>query len=484
MNFSQLKSPPFFALILVFIASCTSSNDFKDASFAITNVTIIDAKNGGRENQTVIVKGNKIIALDNASKLDFSGELKTIDGKGKYLIPGLWDAHVHLTYEPEMTTSMFDLFLVNGVTSVRDTGGELELVMPLKRAADADPKNKPRVKVAGPLLDGVPTVYDGVSRIKLGIGAGTPAAAAALVDQFVAQGVDLIKSYEMLTPASFSAVLKRANEQGKVVTGHVPLSMDVIDASNQGLRSMEHMRNLEMSISDDHDSLLKVRTEMLFNKNNLLGLELRSSIHSAQRIHAIQTANEERRNEVLKVLHDNDTWQTPTLSIVTPGAFRPFANQSWRDNFKYLPTDIEKRWTALALSTSATTLNETDFIFPNWAMEMVNHLKTAKVPMMAGTDTPIFLLTPGFSLHNELVLLVQAGLTPLEAIETATSHPAQYFGLENELGLIEKGMLADLLLLNDNPLEDIQNTQKINAVFKDGKHFDRATLDEILSELN
>lgn len=484
MNFSPLKTSLFFTIILVVSASCTKSNDFKDAAYAITNVTVIDAKNGTREHQTVIVKDNKIIALENTSKLNLSDELKTINGKGKYLIPGLWDAHVHLTYEPEMTTSMFDLFLVNGITSVRDTGGELELVMPLKNEADADPKNKPRVKVAGPLLDGVPTVYDGVSRIKLGIGAGTPEAAEALVDEFVAQGVDLIKSYEMLTPASFSAVIKRANELEKVVTGHVPLSMDVVDASNQGLRSMEHMRNLEMSISEDHDSLLKVRTEMLFNKNELLGLELRSSIHSAQRIHAVQTQDEARRNYVLKALHDNDTWQTPTLSIVTPGAFRPFAEQSWRDNFKYLPSEIEKRWTSLALSTSATTLSETDYIYPNWAMEMVSHLKAAKVPMMAGTDTPIFLLTPGFSLHNELVLLVQAGLTPLEAIEAATSRPAEYFGLDNELGLIEKGMLADLLLLNENPLEDIKNTQKINAVFKDGKHFDRAALNKILSELN
>ena len=173
-----------------------------------------------------------------------------------------------------------------------------------------------------------------------------------------------------------------------------------------------------------------------------------------------------------------------TLSIVTPSAFRPFAEQSWRDNFKYLPTEVEKRWTALALSISDAPLNKSDYIFPNWAMEMVGHLKEAKVPIMAGTDTPIFLLTPGFSLHNELVLLVQAGLTPMEALESATTRPAQYFGLENKLGLIEAGMLADLLLLNANPLENISNTQKIDAVFKDGKYFNRSALNKILSELN
>ena len=484
MNSSALKILSLFSFILVVSVSCATNEDFKDASYAINNVTVIDAKNGSRVNQTVIVKDNKIVALGNSDELSFSDELKTIDGKGKYLIPGLWDAHVHLTYEPEMTTSMFDLFLVNGITSVRDTGGEMELVMPLKRAADADPKNKPRVKVAGPLLDGVPTVYDGVSRIKLGIGAGTPAAAETLVDQFVEGGVDLIKSYEMLTPASFAAVIKRATEHGKVVTGHVPLSMDVVDASNQGLRSMEHMRNLEMSISEDHDSLLKVRTQLLFNKDNLLGLELRSSIHSAQRIHAVKTEDEARRNYVLKALHDNDTWQTPTLSIMTATTFRPFAEQAWRDNYDYLPEEVKIRWTAQSLSITDTPLSESDMVYPNWALKMVNHLKEAQIPIMAGTDAPIAFLTPGFSLHNELILLVQAGLTPLEAIEAATTRPAEYFGLDKELGLIETGMLADLLLLDANPLANISNTQKINAVFKDGKYFSRAALDKILSELN
>jgi len=471
-------------LSFLLIAGCTSNNDFQDASLVIKNVSVIDVKNGIRDNQTVIIKDNRIIEVGNTDELTFSTNLKSIDGTGKYLIPGLWDAHVHLTYEPEMTNSMFDLFLVNGITSVRDTGGEIDLVMPLKQQADADTRNKPRVKVAGPLLDGVPTVYDGKSRIKLGLGAATPKAAEALVDQFIADGVDLIKSYEMLTPESFSAVLKRAKKHERVVTGHVPLSMDVVDASNQGLRSMEHMRNLEMSTSKGYDSLLKVRTVLLLNQNDLAGLELRSSIHNAQRIHAIQTQDKTRRDFVLKILYENDTWQTPTLSIISIRAFRPFSNQTWRDNFRFLPNSVEERWNELAIAASESPIKESNLIFSNWAMEMVGHLKRANVPIMAGTDTPIYLLTPGFSLHNELVLLVKAGLTPLEAIESATVLPAQYFGLEKELGLIEKGMLADLILLNANPLQDIRNTQKIEAVLKDGKLFDRMELNKILSELN
>ena len=338
------KKSKFFTCLIAFsfafIVSCSQNEERSPDSFAISNVHIIDAASGLRQNQTVLVQKDKIVDVGPANSITIPKGFAVIDGKEKYLIPGLWDAHVHLTYEPQMTTSMFDLFLVNGITSVRDTGGELELVMPLKIQADAAPENSPRVKVAGPLLDGIPTVYDGVSRIKLGIGADSPAEAEKLVDQFIEAGVDLIKSYEMLTPESFSAVIARANSHGKVVTGHVPLSMDVIDASDQGLRSMEHMRNLEMSVSEDYDSLLKVRRQLLSNPNQLFGLELRSSIHAAQRIHAIKTEDDQRRAVVLQALHDNNTWQTPTLSIVTPRAFKPFAQPEWRDNFKYLPDSV------------------------------------------------------------------------------------------------------------------------------------------------
>jgi hypothetical protein len=469
------------SLILAFLIN-GCSNPKEPVSLIIQNVTVIDAVNGSQPDQTVVIKDNKIVdVIVSGTDLNYTSE-NIIDGTGKYLIPGLWDTHVHLTFEPDLESSMFRLFLGYGITSVRDTGGDLELVMPWKKKSMESPSTSPRVMVAGPLLDGVPTVYDGSSpmRPKLGMGASSPEEASKLVDFFVDTGVDLIKSYEMLTPEAFAAVMTRANELNKVVTGHVPLSMDVIEASNLGLRSMEHMRNLEMSISEDHDSLKAARLKMLSDGANEAGGDLRSSIHSAQRMHAYNTQDTERREVVLKALADNGTWQIPTMSIVTVGALRPFNEDSWKKNVQYLPESARNRWIQNAEGFSAAPINPISTAMTDWATAMISHLKTAGVTIMAGTDTPIAFLIPGFSLHNELSLLVEGGLTPMEALESATLLPAQYFNLQDSLGTIEKGKIADMVLLDADPLEDIGNTMKIRTVIKDGAVHNREALDGLL----
>ena len=160
-----------------------------------------------------------------------------------------------------------------------------------------------------------------------------------------------------------------------------------------------------------------------------------------------------------------------------------YARPEWRDDFKYLPDSMARVWTERAIDYSENLPDQDDIDFANWAHDMVKHFSDAEVGIMAGTDCPIFFLTPGFSLHEELRLLVYSGLSPLQAIEAATLRPAQYFNLENELGTIEEGKIADLLILNANPLDDILNTQKINTVVKNGNVFNREKLDQILKRL-
>ena len=477
---------------LLILAACNSPKQIiKDTSaiipadLVIKNVTIIDAKNKERTGKTVFIKDNRIVAVSSFNAATIPSSATIVDGKDQFLIPGLWDAHVHLSFEQDLTPAMFDLFLAYGITSVRDTGGELRLVLPQKAAANKDPKNTPRVMVAGPLLDGVPTVYDGSSanRPKLGVGAGSVEAAEALVEEFVGAGVDLLKAYEMLTPEAFNAVIAKAKMAGLPITGHVPLSMDVVAATQAGMSSMEHMRNLEMACSSDWEALLKVRQKMLADGANEEGGTLRSNIHSAQRTHAVDHQDATRRQYVLEQLALNNTRQVPTMTIVTSSALRPFAKDTWKDGFKYLPNKVEERWRKNLEGYLATPVKPSQAAYSDWALEMIGHLKTANVGIMAGTDCPIFFLTPGYSLHEELALLVKGGLTPLEAIEAATVKPAEYFNMQNELGLIEKGMLADLVLLSKNPLTDIRNTTSIVSVIRDGKLHDRAALDQIFLRL-
>jgi len=473
--------------VAVLLAATASAFDAAVAApqgtLVFNNVNTIDAVNGLQSGMAVVVQGNRITRVAAASELKLAENATIIDGTRKYLIPGLWDAHVHLSFEPDITPAMFKLFLVNGITSIRDTGGQLELIVPWRERAREDPQNTPRVMLAGPLLDGKPLVYDGSSpgRPELGVAIGSVAEAERLVDEMATAGVDLIKSYEMLSPEVFRALIDRARSKGLQVTGHVPLSMDVISASNAGLRSMEHLRNLEMSCSAYSEQLLKDRRHLLQEGANDRGGVLRSRIHQAQRTRAVNTQDEATRKRVLNTLAENGTWQIPTLTVVI--GHRLHTQPAWRDTFKYLPESAHQRWIGKALRSSATPRSSARNAYAQWAYDMIGHLSKAGVGIMAGTDCPIVFLTPGFSLHEELGLLVKGGLTPLQALESATLKPAQYFKMDHELGTIAENMLADLILLDANPLDDIRNTTRVNSVVRDGRLHDRKALDQMLKEL-
>ncbi|NBC03128.1 MAG: amidohydrolase family protein [Bacteroidetes bacterium] len=472
-------------LILLFVA-CQNNQAEYENGIIIQNITSIDAENGVTDNITVVIKDGKIVEVASSDELSVSTENnEIIDGTGKFLIPGLWDAHVHFSYIEELAPSMFDLFLAYGITSVRDTGGRIEFVKQWKDRAVANPTEAPRVMIAGPLLDGEPNVYDGSSpgRPPLSVGLETVEDVTAMVNKLDSIGVDLLKAYEMLTPEQFREVMRLAEEKGLNVTGHVPLSMNAVSASNVGLNSMEHMRNLEVSMASNWEELQERRLEMLEEGQDDLGGVLRSRIHSAMRETAIENYDEERANEVLQVLAENETWQIPTLALNTRSVEKFYTDPEWQETFTLLPDSIEQEWYNSAEEGAQAEVSEFGVEYSDWLFNMVGKINEAGITMMAGTDTPIGLLTPGRSLHHELKVMVDAGLTPMEALQSATLNPARYFEMEDELGTIEEGKWADLLILDANPLEDIENTLEIHAVIKQGKLYDRETLDGILERL-
>lgn len=474
-----------FLLLLVFLFGCKNEKPNQATSWAITNVTVIDSKQNQLDGQTVLVNGNKIEQVGPTAEIELPKSVSVIDGTGKFLIPGLWDAHVHLTYDQDIGPSMFKLFMVNGVTSIRDTGGQMDLMQPYRDAAEADPTETPRLKFSGPLLDGYPRVYDGSTpfRPNLSVGIKTPNQAKNRVNELAAAGVDLIKAYEMLQPEILKAVLEAAAEKGLPVTGHVPLSTDVITASNAGLRSIEHMRNLEMSCTLDWEKLMETRRKELKDGAREAGGDLRSRLHQLQRTYAIENQDSATRAKVLETLAKNNTWLVPTLTILAFRENRVYARPAWREKFRYLPDSTGARWRASAERLAKMPVDSAGVKFAQWGYNMVSRLPEAGVGIMAGTDTPIAFLTPGYSLHEELRLLVNSGLTPIQALEAATVRPAEYFNMQDELGTVEAGKIADLLLLDANPLENIENTQRIRAVIKDGHLHDRTKLDSWLQEL-
>lgn len=465
-------SLPALALMSLLTAACSDTGTDMDSagdsasstsatSIAITNVTVIDAVDGRRPGQTVIMDGDEITAVQPASAVVEAGQV--IDGSGKFLIPGLWDFHVHLTYEAELQDAMPGLFASYGITSVRDTGGLLDRVLPVVESMRADPM-APRVFFAGPLLDGGFVVYDGNGRPEIGTAVTTPEEARTMVQSLYDQGASFIKIYEMVSPEVFVALVNAAEELGMPIDSHVPLSMRASIAGPQ-VDSIEHLRNIEMDCAANAPELLTIRRQRLDNPDGLSGAELRSSLHSEQRLPAVANYHEGQCDRTIAAL--SDTVMVPTLRLNSFNLTPAWERDGWEDALSRLPQEFANRWREQTETRSSQPAGDTTFA--DWSLFLTGRMYEAGVPIGAGTDTPINLSVPGFSLHSELEMLVRAGLTPLDAIGAATIEPARYFSLENEMGRITPGHAADLVLLDADPEANIANTRRIDSVFIRGQ---------------
>ena len=272
----------------------------------------------------------------------------------------------------------------------------------------------------------------------------------------------------MLSPEQFEIIMKIAKKKKINVTGHIPLSMDIETASNLGLNSLEHIKNLELWATKDKNELLKVRRGMMKNTRNLSGLNLRGMIHNTQKNYAINNLDKDATIKIYEALAKNNTWQIPTISIYKVPIYKIFKNDYWIENLKYLPKKTREIWED-RIKFSNKNINPKQKDFSDWVQRTTKEMYDYGIEFMAGTDTPLGFLIPGFSLHTELELLVESGMSELDAIKSATINPSRYFKMENHLGLIKKGYIADLILLNTNPLENIKNTLDISLVIKDGK---------------
>ncbi|MGE0623902.1 MAG: amidohydrolase family protein [Pseudomonadales bacterium] len=452
---------PCFCLLLV-LAGCAEP---VREGIAIENVTVIDPVSGRAEAQRVLIARDRIASVGPVSD-PATAVRETVDGTGRYLMPGLWDMHVHFLYEPLLTERMADLFLDYGITSVRDTGGDLTEMVALRNGMAADPAPEPHLYFSGPLLDGRFVVYDGgdPGRPKLGTGIPDAETARATVRELKAAGADFIKIYELVDPAVYRVLADEARAQGLPIASHVPLTMTA-DGAGPVADSMEHLRNLELACAADWQALLAARQQTVSEFVEGRGYDLRSTLHNLQRIPAIRAYDENRCDAVLATL--TRTIQVPTLRLNTVAIVRPFEHPDWPRALSELPAEVQTMWRAQAdaYRDAAPTADPT---FSDWSRFLVGRLKANGVPIGAGTDTPIGIGIPGWSLHTELEQLVGAGLTPQEALHAATVQPAAFLHLESETGRIEPGMRADLVLLDADPLEDIRNTRRIHRVMLNG----------------
>ena len=480
--FSNFWLKKIFPTIVLFqIIACSNEGLFFEDAYVIENVGIIDPIDGLELNMSVVIKENKILDIFKTREIVLSPKNKVHKGTNKFIIPGLWDSHIHFAFEKDLATSMPNLFLYHGITSLRDTGGEFDFVNKFKQEAISNPKTKSRVKIAGPLIDGKFNVYDGSNIYfpKLSIQNIDNNQLERNVRLLIDKKVDFLKAYEMLSPAQFKILSNLAKENNLKLTGHVPLSMSVIEASNLGLNSMEHLRNLELSMTEMSEKLFQERKNLLLNKSSIKGSELRSLIHSKQRMKSINDLDSIKINNVIDALIKNDVWQIPTLILYKNFANKTYKNPDYLQFLNLLPEERKEEWIK-KINAIDNVISKDVVEYTVWSKKMVDFMHDRGISFMAGTDTPIGFLIPGLSLHQEIQELYESGLSELEAIQTATINPAKYFNLENSLGRIKSGFIADLIILDKNPLESISNTKSIHAVIKEGNLMNRSYLDSLM----
>jgi imidazolonepropionase-like amidohydrolase len=450
---------------LLCIPAAPAQRPAQTDSLAFTHVTIIDPRTGATHpDMTVLISKDRIAAVAKSSANKNPQATTIVDATGKFLIPGLWDMHIHTFFGdwvPGGKEITLPLFIANGITGVRDMGSELDPILQARQDIADSKLLGPRMIVAGPMLDGPKTQFPA------SIAVATPEDGRRAVTMLKSRGVDFIKIQSYVPREAYFAIADECKKQNIVFVGHVPDAIHASEASNAGQKSFEHLIGIFEGSSTAEDQLLK-------------GPKGPGKF--------LETYDPKKEAALTTLLAKNHTWQCPTLYWERGQWLVDAIDVKQDPDAKYAPVSWrEKSWPRFTagiikdLDTDPLLVREK---FVQHELDIVKRLHSAGIEFLAGTDTPAGVdVIPGFSLHRELERFVAAGFTPLEALQTATINPAKFLGETADFGTVEKGKIADLLLLGANPLLDIRNTQKIAAVVAAGRYFSRQDLDAILQQV-
>jgi imidazolonepropionase-like amidohydrolase len=400
-------------LCFAFLTFWGSVSAFSQSSnVALTHVNVVDVRSGSvARDQTVLIAGGRISDVSGSGSVHIPTGSRILDAQGDFLIPGLWDMHVHT----DGNRRALQMMLAAGITGIRDMGGDVHKLIDARHNIEAGNWNGPRVIFAGPMLDGPPGDSDSESWV-----VRTPEEARRAVVSLAALHVNFIKVHDRLPRDVYFTIAETAKQEGLPFAGHVSATISPIEASDAGQASIEHFEFVPKQC-------LPVLNAMAAGENPGLNECTHGSFDA-----------------LLEHLAKKGTWLVPTVQ-----SFRYFAPAQWKQ------------------------------ILANFS-ELGGQMRNANVQMMAGTDWSDYLESkgarPGWCLHDELGIWVDAGFTPLQALQASTVNPALFLGMQDSLGSVKNGYIADLVLLKDNPLLDIRNTTHIVAVIARGKVYDHAAL--------
>ena len=413
-------------------------------TIAITNVTVIDGRQPTpRVNQTVIVRGNRIVSVSPAGSASVPAAARVLEGRGKFLVPGFWDMHVHTAIMGGR--ALLSLYVANGVTGVRDMAGDWDTLRTWRSEIARGQLVGPRMIVSGPYLEGgdVPIPH---------LVARNAEESRAGVDSLIALGVDFIKVHSQLNAEAYFAIARRARERGKVFAGHVPRVVGAAAASDSGQKSIEHLLGIPAACTPDDSVALAPR----FTVQGALG-----------------RCSSENLFPLYAKLARNGTYVTPTFTAQVEVAYWPGRSVPGDTLAHYLPK-VVRDYVAQIFPMPDSIPPNADSVgraMLDRRLLQVAAMQRAGVHILAGTDAPLRNSPPGFGLHEELMLMARGGMSPFEVLKSATYEPARYLGMLDSAGTVEPRKLADLVLLDANPLLDISNTRRIRAVVANGRLF-------------
>ena len=458
------RIPPAVVVILAFAASVSAREASPSSgSAAITHVAVVDVARGSvSKDMTVTIDDDRIADVAPSGSAKPPAGARVVDGSGKFLIPGLWDMHIHTFFGdwvPGGREVTLPLLLANGVTGARDMGSDLDPILAARKDVAEGRLLGPRLVVSGPMLDGEKTPFPAVIVVK------TPEDGRAAVRKLQSAGVDFIKIQSLVPRDAYMAIADEARQRKIVFAGHVPDAIRASEAAQAGQKSFEHLIGVFEGSSSAEDALLK-------------GPKGPAKF--------LDTYDPARESSLVTLLAKDETWQCPTLLWELGGWLVDVFDVSKYQEIRYAPDSWRnKTWPKFRADMTKSYITDPLPVrekFVQHELGIVARLKKAGVPFLAGTDTPAGVgIVPGMSLHRELERFVAAGFTPAEALQTATVLPARFLGKEKTLGSVEKGKIADLVLLDANPVDDIRNTQKIAAVVANGRVLTRAELDGMLA---
>ena len=417
------KMKTYLLLFTISFITCSCATSLKLSSesrktkTAFTNVTIVDVDKGENiPHQSVIIQDGYIVEIGLTSNTELDENTRVIDATGKYLIPGLWDMHVHLEFSEN---DVLPIFVANGVTGVRDMGtNSFDTLSDWRTKVKKGELVGPQIITSGPMIDG-PFFTD-----ELRITVQTEQEAREAVDSLISIGVDFIKVHQQISKEAYLAVADQAQEHNIPIVGHHPASVNTKELIEAGQKSIEHI----FGVPGPDSGLYHVMEDK--------GVSVTPNLVIIDKI--------AKYDELAAINDTREKYISPKLL-----EFWDEQTEAWGENVE---------------STIMTMKNLLPVMF-----ERTSSLEEAGINLLAGTDFGVVNIYPGSSLHEELKLLVDAGLKPYEALQTATINPAKFLNQEERLGTVDIGKEADLVLLNSNPLEDISNTQDIFMVIVNGK---------------